>query len=183
VAVTPGFKMITKGMNLPTEEELTVEEVNVSFPYLRAASFHLGKYCESVNNEFMLCKDETNDPRKCVDAGKGVTACTLEFLRKVKANCLHEFNDYTRCLDYTSPDCRFEECRKTQAVFDSCILDKLGQKRVPFGYFTEIRIHESSRPKPPPEPPIVIKDPLPELPSPDIERKPGRHGSRMFGIY
>lgn len=37
-------------MTLPTIEELTVPEVNLSTTTLRSASFHLGKYCETKNN-------------------------------------------------------------------------------------------------------------------------------------
>ena len=31
---------------LPTDEELTVQEINLTFPVLQAAAFHLGKYCD-----------------------------------------------------------------------------------------------------------------------------------------
>lgn len=37
-------------VNLPSEKELTVQEVEVSTPGLRAAAFHMGKACEHVNN-------------------------------------------------------------------------------------------------------------------------------------
>lgn len=42
--------VVTNDINLPTEEELTVPEINLSGPALRAASFHLGKACEYQNN-------------------------------------------------------------------------------------------------------------------------------------
>lgn len=42
--------MITKDFSLPTEEELTVQEINISTPALRAAAFHVGKQCEKQNN-------------------------------------------------------------------------------------------------------------------------------------
>lgn len=42
--------VVTKDVNLPTEEELTVQEVEISTPGLRAAAFHLGKACENINN-------------------------------------------------------------------------------------------------------------------------------------
>lgn len=48
--------VVTKDTFLPTEEELTVPEINLSGPALRAGAFHLGKYCEAQNNEFMLCR-------------------------------------------------------------------------------------------------------------------------------
>ena len=42
--------VVTKQVTLPTEEELSVQEINVSTPGLRAAAFHMGKACENVNN-------------------------------------------------------------------------------------------------------------------------------------
>lgn len=41
---------ITEDINLPTDEELTVQEINVSTSVLRAGAFHLGKACEFENN-------------------------------------------------------------------------------------------------------------------------------------
>lgn len=42
--------VLTEDIVLPTDEDLTVQEVNVSTPYLKAASMFLGKHCEVVNN-------------------------------------------------------------------------------------------------------------------------------------
>lgn len=42
--------VFTEDHNLPTIEELTVQEVNLSGSTLRAASFHYGKACEYENN-------------------------------------------------------------------------------------------------------------------------------------
>ena len=55
--------VLTKDIWLPTDHELTVEEVPLGTPSLRAGAMHLGKYCEVQNNEFMLCRGETRDPR------------------------------------------------------------------------------------------------------------------------
>ena len=41
---------LTEDTFLPSDEELTVPEVNVSSPALRAGAFHMGKYCENQNN-------------------------------------------------------------------------------------------------------------------------------------
>ena len=38
-------------------------QVPLGTPSLRSAAMHLGKYCEVQNNEFMLCRTETQDPR------------------------------------------------------------------------------------------------------------------------
>lgn len=42
--------VITNQVSLPSEVELTVQEVEVSTAGLRAAAFHMGKACENVNN-------------------------------------------------------------------------------------------------------------------------------------
>ena len=42
--------MATFDVEIPADEELTVPEVNLSSPALRAGAFHMGKYCESQNN-------------------------------------------------------------------------------------------------------------------------------------
>lgn len=42
--------VVTNDIHLPSDEQLTVPEVNLSGPALRAGSFHLGKYCEYQNN-------------------------------------------------------------------------------------------------------------------------------------
>jgi len=177
--------MITKDTVLPTHEELTVEECNLSSPYLKAAAFHLGKACEAENNDFLLCKQEEKDPRKCLQSGKDVTKCTMSFFRKVKKNCADEFTDYAKCLDMSGPDMEYQKCRNTQAIFDTCMFEKLKMVRAPFGYFAEVQIHESSRPRPTPEPPAVYPDALPDpLPDNKFPKGPGpaKHGSRWLGI-
>lgn len=171
--------VVTNDVVLPEESELTVPEVNLSASTLRAGSFHLGKYCEQQNNEFMLCRFEENDPRKCINEGKIVTACTMEFFRKVKKTCLNEFNQHANCLDKSSGDYSFQHCRKTQGVYDKCMLDKLQIERPAFGYFCRARIYDSKRPKPEPEPIPVYTDATPGLPD-DAEKKPARFGSRFY---
>lgn len=42
--------VVTLEHELPTEEELTVPEIKLSGPALRAGSFHLGKYCQNTYN-------------------------------------------------------------------------------------------------------------------------------------
>lgn len=42
--------VITANHSLPTEDELTVPELKLSGPALRAGAFHLGKYCQDTFN-------------------------------------------------------------------------------------------------------------------------------------
>lgn len=42
--------VITFDTYIPPDEELTVPELNLSGPALRAGAFHLGKYCQATFN-------------------------------------------------------------------------------------------------------------------------------------
>lgn len=42
--------VLTKNTQFPSDEELTVQEINVSWPLLLAASAYIGKKCEWPNN-------------------------------------------------------------------------------------------------------------------------------------
>ena len=55
----------------------------------------------------MLCRTELKDPRKCLEEGKAVTACSLDFFRKIKKSCASEFNQFSNCLDRSSADFSF----------------------------------------------------------------------------
>uniref|UniRef100_U5ETN5 NADH dehydrogenase [ubiquinone] 1 alpha subcomplex subunit 8 n=1 Tax=Corethrella appendiculata TaxID=1370023 RepID=U5ETN5_9DIPT len=171
--------VITNDIFLPKEEDLTVEECPLSTPALRAGAFHLGKYCEAANNEFMLCRNETKDPRQCVEAGKAVTACSMEFFRKLKKTCRDEFAQYTHCLDQSSGDLQFRFCRKTQAVYDKCVLENLQIERPEYGYFCRAKVHDTDRPKPPVKEKAVYPDATPGLPE-DYPKPPAKYGSRFL---
>lgn len=172
--------VLTDKVKLPSNEELTVPEVNLSFPVLQAAAFHLGKYCEWKNNEFMLCKHEEKDTRKCLKEGREVTACAIEFFQKIKKHCRKEFDQYSYCIDKSSGAAAYEPCRKTQAVFDKCVLENLKIERPHWGYFCEVKVHDSPRPKP--EPVIPVFEKLPGLPK-DEPLLPPVHGSRRIWVW
>ncbi|GFR33277.1 NADH dehydrogenase 1 alpha subcomplex subunit 8 [Trichonephila clavata] len=165
---------------LPSPEELKVQEINVSTPTLKAGAIHFGKYCDEQCKEFMLCRKEENDPRRCVQEGKEVTACGIEFFQKVKQHCKNEFEQYADCLEWNSPAMHVQYCRKTQAVLDKCMLEKLNIERPYLGYFTEIRTHKTNRPHPgPPLPRKEYVDDRPSLP-PDYPIEDAKFGSAWF---
>ncbi|ODN00211.1 NADH dehydrogenase [ubiquinone] 1 alpha subcomplex subunit 8 [Orchesella cincta] len=170
--------MITKGKEIPTYEELEVQDVALSSPFLKAGALHMGKQCEAENNEFMLCRMEEKDPRKCINEGKVVTSCAMKFFQVVKRNCAQEFYNFAMCLDRGSQDMSYDFCRKTQTIFDDCMKEKAGIERPGYGYFCEPRIHETKRPQPMPEPPPVYPDALVEPPSDDIPRQPSKYQGR-----
>jgi len=57
----------------------------------------------------MLCHVEEKDPRKCINEGKEVTRCGVEFYQKVKEHCAEEFTKYWKCIDYASYDMQFKQ--------------------------------------------------------------------------
>jgi len=51
----------------------------------------------------MLCKTEyKGDPRPCINEGREVTRCGLDFLHQVKDKCNDVFATYWNCLDRKS---------------------------------------------------------------------------------
>lgn len=56
-------------------------QVNVSSSVLKAAAHHYGSQCDKPNKEFMLCRWEEKDPRKCMKEGTKVNECAVNFFR------------------------------------------------------------------------------------------------------
>ncbi|KAK7092578.1 NADH dehydrogenase [ubiquinone] 1 alpha subcomplex subunit 8-like [Littorina saxatilis] len=164
---------------LPSKEELTVPELELTSSVLRAGAHHFGKYCDKQCKEFMLCVSEDPDPRKCIPEGKEVTRCGFEFFGKVKQNCFTEFTKYFECIDHSDRQMSLKNCRPPQSLFDECMKNKLGQDRPFLGYFSSPRIHVTERPKPqltPHKLPERIPDPPDFKNSPDPEHKFSPYG-------
>ncbi|XP_005879253.1 NADH dehydrogenase [ubiquinone] 1 alpha subcomplex subunit 8 [Myotis yumanensis] len=164
-------------VELPTLEDLKVEEVKVSSAVLKAAAHHYGAQCDKPNKEFMLCRWEEKDPRRCLEEGKLVNQCALKFFRQIKRHCAEPFTEYWTCIDYSGLQL-FRRCRKQQAKFDECVLDKLGWVRPDLGELSKVTKVKTDRPLP--ENPYHSR-PRPE-PNPPVEGdlKPAKHGSRFY---
>ena len=109
------------------DQQLNVEELQVTSAVLMGAAHHYGEHCKKENEAFMDCRIESKDPRKCLNEGREVTQCAMSFFKKVKASCNEEFTKYWSCLDYNNQD--FTKCRGSQAKFDGCMLEKLKIER------------------------------------------------------
>lgn len=123
----------------------------------------------------MLCKKEEKDPRKCLDEGKKLTACGLEFYRQLKRTCRPEIEAYAQCIDKSDGRYPLDICLDNRDYFDNCMKNKMNLERPPLGYFSQIRIHNSSRVKPE----YKFKHPkmTPGLPEDYEEREPkNAHG-------
>ncbi|KAL1266907.1 hypothetical protein QQF64_002582 [Cirrhinus molitorella] len=164
-------------VEVPTLQELNVEEVNVSSAVLKAAAHHYGSQCDKANKEFMLCRWEEKDPRKCLKEGRKVNECAVNFFRQIKGNCAESFTEYWTCLDYSNL-AELRHCRKQQKEFDSCVLDKLGWERPELGDLSKVTKVATSRPLPEN---AYLSRPRPEPNTPiEAELQPSKHGSRMF---
>merc|ERR1711934_892882 len=173
---------VTERVKLPSEEELTVPEVSLGYPYLKAGAQHLGKYCEPQNNEFILCRIEENDASKCLGEGKAVTCCTNQFFRQVKNSCAAELTTFAMCLERGGEGkLLYRMCRKTQAAFDACMKDNLNMDKPHYAYHTMAKIHDTTRPKPVEERPKWLDDPRGAYGRPDCLPKDFPKGQGDIG--
>ena len=108
-------------------EQLDVEELKITSAVLIGSAHHYGRYCGQENDDFMGCRIDNKDPRKCIEEGKRVTKCAMDFFQKIKGSCHQEFTEHWTCLDYRNQD--YRHCRKTQKVYDACMLEKLNIER------------------------------------------------------
>ncbi|XP_061460195.1 NADH dehydrogenase [ubiquinone] 1 alpha subcomplex subunit 8 [Rhineura floridana] len=164
-------------VDLPSQQELEVEEVSVSTAVLKAAAHHYGSQCDRPNKEFMLCRWEEKDPRKCLKEGKEVNRCALDFFRQVKLHCAEPFTQYWTCIDYNHL-LELRHCRKQQEVFDECVLDKLGWVRPDLGQLSKVTKVKTERPLP--ENPYSSRARPPSNPPPEGELQPSKYGSKKF---
>ncbi|KAI6235707.1 NADH dehydrogenase [ubiquinone] 1 alpha subcomplex subunit 8 [Aphelenchoides besseyi] len=141
--------MLTKDLNLPTDEELTVpQEITLSTPWLRAVAPYMARSCETQIKEFMLRRKELEDPRKTLKEGAAVTACGVSFLRALKKTCRPEAEKFADCIDHGNRDLHIGCCREEQLFMDRCLEDKMGIVRPPLGHFAKIHIHDSPHSRP-----------------------------------
>lgn len=60
------------------------------------------------------------------------------FPRQIKVHCAEPFTEYWTCIDYSGLQL-FRRCRRQQAKFDECVLDKLGWVRPDLGELSKVR--------------------------------------------
>ena len=140
---------LTNDVKMPSDEELTVpQEITLSTPWLKAVAVYMSRNCEDYVKEFMLLRKEAEDPRVTLKQGAKVTACGIDFLKKMKKTCLAEVTDYANCIDTSHQSLYVNKCREQQRYLDKCVEEKLHIKRPPMGYFSKLHVHDSDVPPP-----------------------------------
>ncbi|KAI9012374.1 hypothetical protein DFJ74DRAFT_683561 [Hyaloraphidium curvatum] len=107
-----------------------VSEVGATSAALETAAFFIGAHCKELNEDFMLCKRESPDPRHCLKEGRRVTRCAQDVIRKIKASCDEEWKAYYEAFDWQNH--MYQSVRKEERAFNDCVLKKLGlEKQIP----------------------------------------------------
>ncbi|ORY97664.1 putative NADH dehydrogenase 22K chain precursor [Syncephalastrum racemosum] len=121
-----------------------VDEVGATSAPLKSASFFIGQYCKPYNEDFMLCKNENNDPAHCLKEGRKVTRCAIDLITKLRENCGKEFDAHWQCLENSNQE--FKECRQPERTLNTCVFEKLGlEKKIP-GSPEGPQVHEKTNP-------------------------------------
>ncbi|KAM3825753.1 NADH dehydrogenase [ubiquinone] 1 alpha subcomplex subunit 8 [Vipera latastei] len=164
-------------VEVPSPEELDVPELAVGSAVLKAGAHHYGSQCDQINKEFMLCRWEERDPRKCLKEGRAVSKCAVDFFKQIKLHCAEPFNQYWNCLDESNM-LQFRYCRKQQQLFDDCVLDKLGWVRPELGQLSKVTKVKTVRPLP--ENPSHSRMRPPPNPPTEGEYKPAKYDNRGY---
>jgi NADH dehydrogenase (ubiquinone) 1 alpha subcomplex subunit 8 len=62
----------------PPAVEQVVPEVGLTSAPLKSAAYFLPDHCGKYQDDFMLCKNENNDPQHCLKEGRKVTRCAID---------------------------------------------------------------------------------------------------------
>lgn len=76
---------------------------------LYASAQLLGAACKSENRAYLLCKQNTPNPKACLSEGSAVTGCGDALIAKLKAAHTPEFEAFRSCLASTNN--AFDKCK------------------------------------------------------------------------
>ncbi|KAJ1978165.1 ndufa8, NADH-ubiquinone oxidoreductase complex I 19kd subunit [Dimargaris xerosporica] len=128
----------------PPENIKDVPNVGATSAVLTSAAYAIGAHCKEYNEDFMLCKNENNDPAHCLKEGAKVTRCSIDLLTKLRANCREQLTKHWKCLELNNH--RLFYCREEEEPLRACIFEKLGYKKeIPGAPKDEIPVHERTK--------------------------------------
>lgn len=86
---------------------------------LYASAALLGQACKSENRAYLLCKQNTPNPRDCLGEGGAVTACGDALVARLKAAHSKEFEAFRECLSKTNN--AFDKCKAQKDALHACV--------------------------------------------------------------
>ncbi|CAN6674303.1 hypothetical protein TRVA0_051S00694 [Trichomonascus vanleenenianus] len=124
-----------------------VPEVGATSAPLKSASFFIGARCLPYNDDYMLCKKESqgNGELDCLKEGRRVTRCAISVLEDINKHCLEEFRMHWKCLEQQNHE--FYGCRPAERLLNKCVFDKLKlEKKIPGQPALETPVHLKEKP-------------------------------------
>ncbi|TKY88251.1 hypothetical protein EX895_002961 [Sporisorium graminicola] len=122
-----------------------IDELGVTSAPLKSASFFIGEHCKDVNEDFMLCKNESRDPAHCLKEGRRVTRCARDLIKKLSDSCGKEWEAHFQCLEQHNQE--FYKCRKPEKTLNQCVFEKLKlAKNIPGSPEGQPQVHEKKNP-------------------------------------
>ncbi|KAJ3172170.1 hypothetical protein HDU88_006985 [Geranomyces variabilis] len=113
---------------LSSETAPAVAEVGCTSAPLESMAFHFASFCKKYNDDYVQCKNESQDPKHCLKEGRKVTRCALDLIGKLKENCDAQWTKHWECLDMNNHT--LFKCRKEEKEFNDCVFKRLGLTKV-----------------------------------------------------
>lgn len=111
------------------ESDTGFKELGATSAPLMSMAYFIGDFCKEFNEDFMLCKTENHDPRKCLLEGRKVTRCAMDVLSQLQKECGSEFKNHWDCLDFKNH--QYQSCRDKEKQLNSCALKLNFKKSIP----------------------------------------------------
>ncbi|KAI9800428.1 MAG: hypothetical protein M1833_003314 [Piccolia ochrophora] len=123
-----------------------VEEIGTSSAPLLSAAYFIGARCKAYNDDYMVCKTESNGRGEldCMKEGRKVTRCAASVLSDVNKHCLEDFRKHWLCLDNNNH--QMWECRAYERSLNKCVFESLKlEKIIPGAPDNETPVHLRKR--------------------------------------
>ncbi|KAI9762993.1 MAG: hypothetical protein M4579_000056 [Chaenotheca gracillima] len=130
---------------LPDDVPKVTEVGSTSAPLL-SASFFIGARCKPYNDDFMVCKTQSNGKGEieCMKEGRKVSRCAASVIADIRTHCLDQFRSHWKCLDNNNQ--QLWQCRPLERNLNKCVFDNLKlEKSIPGAPKHETPVHLRER--------------------------------------
>ncbi|MCJ1364433.1 hypothetical protein MMC16_003544 [Acarospora aff. strigata] len=123
-----------------------VAEIGASSAPLLSAAYFIGARCKPYNDDYMVCKTESNGRGEldCLKEGRKVTRCAASVISDINNSCLTEFRKHWACLEQNNQ--QLWQCRRPERKLNACVFEKINlEKTIPGTPAGEIPVHLRER--------------------------------------